>query len=173
MKTVQLYSRMDWFDVGEQPDQFSDLPPCFAAAYDLWTSDSDGNLENIIALLESYLTASFYPARIQGPPDIVFSPSEDYPVKITASHIKLLGVDFSVNPIPLATAEALFDIPLHAAFENANDLARCQRQRIFLESGVVFGWNVPLLNQDHEFDLMCGCHEGLQCVLPEDTEEEN
>jgi hypothetical protein len=173
MKTLSLYGRMDWFDLGEEPDHFADLPPCFSTAYELWIGDADSNLEKVIALLEPYVVAYFVSENIRGSEGLFghVSGSGARPVKIKAKYIKLLGVDFAVNPLPLATAEALFDIPVTSAFERIKDLEKWQQKNDMFECGLMFGWDIPLLSQGRQLDLMCGCHEGVQCVLTHDAQK--
>ncbi len=163
---ITVYGSMDWFDVGEQPDSFESLPKAFIDAYKLWQSDADGNLEKIVSLLERYIIAFFIPHNIRGSDGLFFAPSGDPLGEIDAHRIRLVGVDFSTYPIPLAKAEALFQVPVTDRFNSIEDLETWQNEHDLFVSGVVFGWSIPPEEMDDQLDLMCGNHEGAECVLP-------
>lgn len=164
MKTqIQVYGNMDWFNAAEQPNSFSDLPPEFLQAYELWTRDSKANHDSMVKLLEPYVYAYFIPHSIRGSEELFECPSGDALEEIRAHKIRLVGVDFSISPIPLAKAEALFYVPVKSAFYQITDLESWQDENDLFVSGIVFGWDIP--------EVDCGSmgdHRGAECVLPYD-----
>jgi hypothetical protein len=161
MKTITAYGNVDWFESAEQPNSFEELPACFQEAFELWTQDPAANVETVINLLQPYLQANFIPENVCGADAIIGDGSGDF-LEIPAFQIKLVGVDFDTNPLPLVKAEALFEVPVTEEFDSVSNFEEWQSENDYFHSAVIFGWSIP----DCELDLTAGNHQGTECILP-------
>lgn len=154
---------MKWFEVGEQPDDFTGLPKAFADAKSLWNADRDKNFGKIIKLLQPFVTAVFLPANIDGWEELFADPAGEGFPETHATELRLVGVDFSCSPIPMCKAEAEFEVPVTEAFGSI-DLDTWQLDNDYFASAIGFGWNVPQNYKTKNLDLTGTSNRGVECI---------
>lgn len=159
-KIAKFYGAMDWFNAAEQPEDITDLPDDFDKAYKLWTQDKDKNIEKIINLIEPYLNANFVITALNDW-DKIFVETEGYQLEAAATKMKLVGVDFSENPIPQCKAEAWFEIPIYNYITNQEIDEWQDESGSSLTDALIFRWNI---DQD-DLDFSCGYNLGVEVVM--------
>lgn len=163
-KIAKFYGTIDWFNVAEQPDSLTDLPDDFDKAYKLWSQDKDKNFEEIINLIEPYLNANFVIPALNDWENI-FVEVDGHELEAASIKMKLVGVDFSVNPIPQCKAEAWFEIPIHSHITNHEIDEWQDVSGSSLTDALSFSWNI---DQD-DLDFSCGDHMGVEVVMLQDS----
>ncbi len=158
----RFYGNMKWFSVAEQPQDFDQLPPEFLQAKQLWDKDADGNLDEIIELLSPYVGARFIASNISGWEELFADFDGSGLCEIESSELRVVGIDFSEDPIPICKAEASFNVPVTRAFE-ATDLDEWQEDNGRFTDAVIFYWNVPRGDETEDLDFTCGDNQGVEC----------
>jgi hypothetical protein len=164
---AKFYATMNWFEVTEQPLSLEDLPSEFAKAKVLWESNKSTNNKKIILLLEPYLKAALVLDNVTNWETLFGSNLDDPSPVIEAEKIKLVGIDFSAEPIPMCQAEASFKVQLiknPATF----DLEEWQFENAPLSAAVSFRWDVKRNSDTEDLDFTFGDHQGVDCALIEE-----
>lgn len=167
----RFYGNMDWFSVAEQANDIDLLPAEFEQAKTLWDDDAEGNLDQIIDLLSSYVGARFIASNISGWEELFADPDGSGFCEVEASEVRVVGIDFSEGPIPMCKAEAEFDVPVTEAFESS-DLDEWQDENGPFTDAVIFYWNVPRDDETEDLDFTCGDNQGVECCVLEGELEE-
>ena len=103
-----MHGNMEWWDVGEQPDSFQDLPAKFKEAFDLWSANGEKNIDRIISLLENFFDWFFVAENISDFED--FFEFDSFP-EVESYELKLVGVSFE-NATPYQRSkQKLFQSP--------------------------------------------------------------
>ena len=149
---------MEWFDVDDDVDDIN-LPPEFSQAKTLWAEDSEKNLNQLIKLMEPFVSSWFVPAGIFDSEDIFPDQSD-----IDAVKINVVGIDFSKEPFPLCKVEAWFDVPVAETFSSL-DIDDWQNETgQYFYQAISFGWVVP--SEEGELLIFTyGNHQGVECIL--------
>ena len=163
---IEVYGNMDWFSAAEQPNGFDELPPVFLEGFELWEADAAGNANLIVEKLAPYIGATFVADNIEGWEDYLDDSSFG---EFLAKKIRVVGIDFSVNPPPLVKVEAWFDVELTAsktseAFAEWID----EEHEGELYSCIVFSWDFDLeedLDSLEDLDLTVGDHQGCEAHI--------
>ena len=160
------------FDVAEPPADFTELPPAFREAYDIWNSirdeESDSEVAEqgrtrIHALLTPFLTAHLV-MEIEGWEDFFTDPRDTGRPGYEIVSVQILDVDFSTTPFPICSAEALLRVPVKPEFWTMTEEAWGERggEDVY----VSFGWNVPRSEGTRGNDYTWENNEGYGCVWP-------
>jgi hypothetical protein len=169
-KFAVMYGNMEWFDVAEQPPTFEELPKQFKLAYDLWEKDKENNTGEIIKLLKSFVSMHFVPTNVGGWEELFVNagdggspPSEA--ICYEAIWLNVVGIDFSVSPIPRCRAEAVFRVPVTENYFKIKDLDEWQENHDFFHGGVIFGWKIPRTRATESLDFTFANHSGCECFV--------
>jgi hypothetical protein len=149
-----FYGNMKWFEPAEQPRDIRSLPPEFARAKALWDVDAEGNHNDIVALLSTYVTATFIPQNVDQASDLF----ADVESEVSALAARIVGVDFSKGPIPMVKAEAVFEVDVVSGFDSADLESRN------LHDALSFRWEVGRDADTADLDFSHGDHQGAECI---------
>lgn len=161
---ITVYGNVKWFEVADQPADFSEIPAEFKKAHELWIEDSEGNLENIIGLLAPFVEAFFLPENLASWDKIFADPSGVGSPEHKAFAVMVKGIDFKYSPIPLCKAEALFKVEINLGYRMVSDIEEWQRNNGFFTGCLTFRWNIPLTKKTDGLDFSQGGHAGCECV---------
>lgn len=160
----RLYANCRWFSPAEQPDNFSSLPAEFIAAKKLWESDKDGNIEEVIGLLDKYVGSRFIASNICNWEELFVDDEGGGLLEIESSAVRVVGIDFSHSPIPLCKAEATFIVDVSESFLSEN-LEDWQESNGPFTDGVAFYWDIPRTDETEDLDFTVGDNSGVECIV--------
>jgi hypothetical protein len=149
-----FYGNIKWFEPTEQPEDIRSLPAEFARAKALWDVDAEGNHNDIVDLLNTYIAATFIPQNVDQASGL-FADAES---EVGALAVRIGGVDFSKGPIPMVKAEAVFEVAVVSDFDSADLESRN------LHDALSFRWEVARDADTAELDFSHGDHQGAECV---------
>ena len=155
---VMFYGNMDWFDVDDDVDGVV-FPQAFDQAKDLWNKDPEGNLHEILKLINPFIRAWFVPAALSDSEDI-FPDQSDF----AAIKIRVVGIDFSASSFPLCRAEAWFEVPVSELFTSTDIEERENDTGEYFYQAISFGWEIPSLIGGDPHIFTYGNHQGVECI---------
>lgn len=162
-----VYGYMKWWDVAEQPESFSDVPPAFKQSYDLWHQNADENLQQIIELLQPYIKGYFLPENIMDFDEII--EVDGFP-EYENNEIRLVGVDFDgQEPLPKVKSEALFKVPFVDNIDEIDLDEWLEDHGGSFADCISFHWVLAENDDDDQLDLSFGDNQGTEAFITDLT----
>lgn len=158
-----FYANMKWFKPAEQPESFDQLPSEFLKAKELWDADKDANASQIIDLINPFVGARFIASNISACEELFYDTEKDGLFEIEATKVRVVGIDFTENPIPICKAEAEFVVRVNANFDSV-DHAEWQESNGPFTDAITFYWNIPESYGLEDLDLTYGDNSGVECI---------
>ena len=162
-RNVRIVGNMDWFRVAEQPDSPSALPAVFREMRDLSSRDPQGNQQKVVEALGAYVGGRFVADNLFGWE--TYFPADTYG-EFEATQVRVIGFDFSEQPLPSCKVEAIFDIPLKDGI-TVKDVMNWDEADLQgdLYSAVTFYWDLDEIEELEELDLTVGDHNGCEASI--------
>ncbi len=162
-RKVRIVGNMDWFRVAEQPDSPSALPAVFREMSDLSTRDPQGNQQKVVEALGGYVGGRFVADNLTGWKTYF---NADTYGEFEATQVRVIGFDFSEQPLPSCKVEAIFDIPLKDGItvEEVMNWDETELQGD-LYSAVTFYWDLDEIEELEDLDLTVGDHNGCEASI--------
>jgi hypothetical protein len=154
---------MDWFSVAEQPDDIDVLPEEFSEMKQLWDSDSEANMKKIVDELSPYIGGRFVADNLDGWEDYF---SDESFGEFEAEKIRVVGFDFSEEPLPLCKVEAWFNVALKEGVSKEdvkNWIMDSHEGELY--SAIVFNWELDEIDELEDLDLTVGDHNGCEAEI--------
>lgn len=166
-KYAKFYGNMEWWNSSDQPNSFEEIPSEFKAAYELFQSNKQENMEKIISLLSPFIGARFIASNLSSYNELFKDEDDSGIIEIEAKSVNLVGIEFTEGCLPLCKSEATFEVPVKGKFFKV-DLVGWQDENSYFSDAIVFYWNIPQPDEDNWIDLTSGEHSGAECVYLEE-----
>ena len=163
MATIFLYGNMNWFEPAEQPDSFECLPEEIALANELWQKDGEKNFDQIVKILEKYVSALCVTSNLMDYESVLSLSEDDQFFGVPAVRSRIVGVDFDrSSPLPTLRAEAVFELSLADGISTKefDEWSECQA----LCDALVFRWDFEDSEDVEDLDLSFGDNLGCECI---------
>lgn len=140
MKKQEFTAYIKW---GYSDDDLEEaqLPSEFIRAKKVW--ESNGNMDEACDSLSKFLVCCFVPDNIFADLKEIIQLEDD----CRAELVQVISADFSLGNLPRVKAEARFRLPVKVEL-TPEELRKWEEGNDMLDSGVVFEWRIPGLDDD-------------------------
>lgn len=151
-ESQKFIGNMKWWNAAES---ISDVPSDLVVAKELYQVDKEGNIDQIISLIQPHVTALFLVEELFDYDE--YFEIED-PDNVECSSIKVVGVEFDDGVLPRLKTEATFDLPLKSDVDKDALSEFLEENEDSLPDCLTMMWTIE--NED-DADLTFGDHGGV------------
>ena len=155
-----IYTNVNWFTISDYPDE-NLIPDEIHQAKKIWDSNGGKNTEELCNLVSNYINCNFIADN--------FSDWENYfddsnYGEFIASKIKVSGVKFTDDPLPLIRAEAWIEVMIKETV-TIDALDNWLDDEWGLQTGIMWGWDIA---NDDDLDLAMEENSGIEALWVDD-----